>query len=45
MPQAGLEPMIPATKLPQTDALDRAATGIDVRRYTLMETYPEKYIM
>jgi hypothetical protein len=28
MPQAGLKPVIPATKLPQTYALDRAATGI-----------------
>jgi hypothetical protein len=28
MPRAGLEPTIPATKRPQTYALDRAATGI-----------------
>jgi hypothetical protein len=28
MPSAGFEPAIPATKLPQTYALDRAATGI-----------------
>jgi hypothetical protein len=28
MPRAGLEPAIPATKRPQTYALDRAATGI-----------------
>jgi hypothetical protein len=29
MPQAEFEPAIPATKRPQTYALDRAATGID----------------
>jgi hypothetical protein len=29
MPRVGLEPAIPATKRPQTYALDRAATGID----------------
>jgi hypothetical protein len=29
MPSAGLEPATPATKLLQTYALDRAATGID----------------
>jgi hypothetical protein len=28
MPQAGFEPAIPATKLPETYALDWAATGI-----------------
>jgi hypothetical protein len=28
MPQAGFESAIPATKRPQTYALDRAATGI-----------------
>jgi hypothetical protein len=28
MPSAGFEPAIPATKRPQTYALDRAATGI-----------------
>jgi hypothetical protein len=28
MPSAGYEPAIPATKRPQTYALDRAATGI-----------------
>jgi hypothetical protein len=28
MPRAGFEPTIPATKQPQTYALDRAATGI-----------------
>jgi hypothetical protein len=30
MPRAGFEPAIPATKRPQTYALDRAATGIGV---------------
>jgi hypothetical protein len=29
MPSAGFEPATPATKRPQTYALDRAATGID----------------
>jgi hypothetical protein len=29
MPLEGFEPAIPATKWPQTYALDRAATGID----------------
>jgi hypothetical protein len=28
MPSAGIEPAIPATKWPQTYALDRADTGI-----------------
>jgi hypothetical protein len=28
MPSAGFEPAIPATKLSQTNALDRADTGI-----------------
>jgi len=28
MPPAGFEPAIPASKRPQTHALDRAATGI-----------------
>jgi hypothetical protein len=28
VPSVGFEPAIPATKLPQTYALDRAATGI-----------------
>jgi hypothetical protein len=28
MPQAGLDPVTPATKQPQTYALDRVATGI-----------------
>jgi hypothetical protein len=30
MPPARLEPAIPATKRPQTYALDRAATGIGI---------------
>jgi hypothetical protein len=30
MPRAGLEPATPATKRPQTYALDRAATGISI---------------
>jgi len=29
MPQAEFEPTVPASKLPQTHALDRAATGIE----------------
>jgi hypothetical protein len=29
MPREGFEPATPATKRPQTYALDRAATGID----------------
>ena len=29
MPQAGFEPTISAGERPQTQALDRAATGID----------------
>jgi hypothetical protein len=31
MPSAGLEPTIPASKRPQTYALDRAATGVSIR--------------
>jgi hypothetical protein len=33
MPSAELEPAIPATKRPQTYALDRAATGIGMRQF------------
>ena len=32
MPPAGFEPTIPASELPQTHALDRAATGIGKER-------------
>jgi hypothetical protein len=35
MPPAGFEPTIPARKLPQTHALDRAATGIGTVSYRL----------
>jgi hypothetical protein len=31
----GFEPTIPASERPQTHALDRAATGIDTRRWLL----------
>jgi hypothetical protein len=31
MPRAGFEQATPTTKRPQTYALDRAATGIDIR--------------
>jgi hypothetical protein len=34
MPREGFEPAIPATKRPQTYALDRAATGIGRKVYT-----------
>jgi hypothetical protein len=33
MPSAGLEPAIPATKRPQTYALDRADTGMGVSEH------------
>jgi hypothetical protein len=33
MPSAGFEPATPATKRPQTYALDRAATGIGAVLY------------
>jgi hypothetical protein len=36
MPQLGFEPAIPATKRPQTYALDRAATGIGDEDYTAL---------
>jgi len=29
MPPAGFEPAVPANERPQTEALDRVATGID----------------
>ena len=32
MPPVGFEPIIPASERPQTHALDRAATGIGIRR-------------
>jgi hypothetical protein len=31
MPSEGFEPAVPASELPQTQALDRAATGIGER--------------
>jgi hypothetical protein len=34
MPRAWFEPAIPANNLPQTYALDRAATGIGTYTYT-----------
>jgi hypothetical protein len=37
MPRADFEPAIPATKPPQTYALDRAATGIG----SDMDYYPQ----
>jgi hypothetical protein len=33
MPRAGFEPATPATKLPQTYALERAANGIGTKVY------------
>jgi hypothetical protein len=36
MPPAGFEPVIPARERPETDALDRAATGIGPVTVTLM---------
>jgi hypothetical protein len=33
MSSAGFEPAIPATKRPQTYALDRAATGLGIETY------------
>jgi hypothetical protein len=36
MPLAGFEPAIPATKRPQTYALDRAATGIGISKDTFL---------
>jgi hypothetical protein len=33
MPRAGFEPAIPATKRPQTYALDRAVTEIGYKNY------------
>ena len=35
MPTAGFEPAIPASERSQTDALQRAATGIDVIKYII----------
>jgi hypothetical protein len=36
VPLAEFEPAIPATKLPQTYALDRADTGIGIKTITLI---------
>jgi hypothetical protein len=33
MPAAGFEPTIPASERPHTQALDRAATGMDPHKY------------
>jgi hypothetical protein len=38
MPPAGLEPAIPAGERPQTNALDRAATGIDKELYSTFKS-------
>ena len=35
MPPGGIEPEIPASERPQTYAIDRAATGIDVHECVL----------
>jgi hypothetical protein len=37
MPSVGFEPAIPATKRPQTYALDRAATGIGSFQNTVIQ--------
>jgi hypothetical protein len=34
MPQVGFKPVTPATKQPQTYALDRVATGISIKHVT-----------
>jgi hypothetical protein len=39
MPQAGFEPAIPATKRPDTYALDLAVTGIDIYRCIYIYIY------
>jgi hypothetical protein len=39
MPSAGFEPAIPATKRPQTYALDSAATGIGAFSTSYHEIY------
>jgi hypothetical protein len=36
MPPAGFEPTVPASKRPQTHALDHAAAGIAVNVYILI---------
>jgi hypothetical protein len=38
--RAGFEPATPATKRPQTYALDRAAAGIDLKKHYCMELLP-----
>jgi hypothetical protein len=38
MPSAGFEPMISATKWPQTYTLDHAAIGIGQYKYTVVFT-------
>jgi hypothetical protein len=40
MPSAGSEPAIPASKLPKTHALDRAATGVGTFPGLLLFKYP-----
>jgi hypothetical protein len=44
MPRAGFKPTIPATKRPQTYALDRAVTGIGITNYKL-RIYFKKYLV
>jgi hypothetical protein len=38
MPSAGFELAIPASKRPQTHALDLAATGIGIKKYIKQKT-------
>jgi hypothetical protein len=45
MPPAGFEPTIPASKRPQTHALDRAATGIGTDiTYSITILSPNNFI-
>jgi len=40
MPRAGFEPAIPARERPETQPLNRAATGIRIKTYRLVDIYP-----
>ena len=36
MAMAGFEPAVPTSERPQTHAIDRAATGICIRKFSLL---------
>jgi hypothetical protein len=44
MPPVGFQPTIPASEQPQTDALDRAATGTGDLRFYITNFYRQTFL-